>query len=1629
MKNLIMLCLLFGLCLRCSLEAQAQLQGDFRSFNNGSLSDPSIWEMYNAGISAWEPAFSAPNGASNITIQVGHEVTLDGNVVMSANKNFTVNGTIICATNYIQGATGGTFTLGAGATLSTANSNGILSTTIATIRSFQTNLFNSGANYIFNGSTNQNINPSNTTFNHLTIQTTGGASVTLSAGKLLTIQGTLTLTSGLFNMSGTLTLAGAPITGTASNLITNNNSTLKFITSQSGQFIPSSVTNLGGLYLDAGANALVGLNSHIIIANSQGLNLVSGILNCGSFTVSVSSNGAAGGNIGSYIKGTLLIALPFTTNLMNYAFPVGGATFNPLYISLAASLTTNTTLAVSVIDGVPLGTEDLSSLNGGMSDRYWRLKMTGVYTISEVSSIQVGTLGISPSINSTSAIGFSTTNTAFSYHSSGGIIGTDLILSGNGLTSAQFSDLGSSDGSFVGISNRIPLTPGIYCVGPAFFYNPPSGPAYLNGNFPFSNLTAAIFALNTRGTTGHIVFELQNNYVSTTENNSMALTYQGNVNATATFKVRSDLTTPLVIAKTSILNIGILDFNGGDYITIDGTIGNASCGTSYGIILRDVGGGTCMGFRNDAQNNTIKGIQLEIGGLSGIFMEYLNGSIGNDYNSFLCNKFQLRSDIVSTASVTGFVTRANVGFACKNDHMLIDQNKFENCASGIIASGGGNYGLWTITNNHFYKTTASSAINSFIQVQMSDTGKVIIEGNYIGGSAPFCAGAKMLFSSGSSLFNLSLPSTSLTNSSFSNNTIQNITSSSNLTLTQFSGFPINIENNVLGNSSVPNDITAASGFGFIGYTGYNGSNSISINGNSVNNISIPNNNGNSCTLLSFSSTGNQVKNITNNSFKNITIGNSTFYGINIATSNGGGHISYNVLENIHQTNVSANTSNPFYVTGADLNVVGNRIGSLTNANDVEFENVVQDVFYVFSNGNSKVDSNVIANVNLNNIGLISSKVINYNFNSSSTRFLTNNILKNVKTKSAKTDAESNLGNTSLIGIYLNIQSIISASNNIVDGLHAANTSAINSGVVGIYISSNAASVISNNLIYHLRNEATGASPIIIGLLHSGTLSTVSNNMISLSNSANTNGVKIVGLRLAGFVGGRNIYHNTVSVSGTNSSALNSYAFYKENNNTQSDNIKNNIFSNVRTGSGSHFAIAHATGVANQWATSDYNNLYSANANTLGEWPLGTTKTFAAWKSISTKDVNSLNVLTAFIDIDNDLHLNQSTNCHIDNHGAILGITLDIDNQIRSTTLPDMGADEFDYDSTWANAASNTPICGPNDDLLLQSTATNSFTPFTYSWSGPNVFTSAIQNPIVNAPTNALHTGNYQITITDGLGCTATSTTIVVVNDAQTWYYDEDGDGYSYGSSIVSCTSPGAHYTTNILGTNDCSDENAAIHPNAIEICGNNIDENCNELIDEDCNLLYSLTGKIFIQGYYMGAGLMNSVLMNQNESGSSVLCDSIQVEFHDAANISSIAYSAKLVLETNGAFGIVGFPNSMLSNSYYLVIRHRNSIETWSANPVLILANTTYDFTTAATQTYGGNQMEVESGVFALYSGDFNQDGFVDSFDFPALDTDIFNGVSGMYVNTDLNGDGFVDSFDFPLFDVNSFNGVSVMTP
>ncbi|MDZ7900302.1 MAG: PKD-like domain-containing protein [Arcicella sp.] len=76
------------------------------------------------------------------------------------------------------------------------------------------------------------------------------------------------------------------------------------------------------------------------------------------------------------------------------------------------------------------------------------------------------------------------------------------------------------------------------------------------------------------------------------------------------------------------------------------------------------------------------------------------------------------------------------------------------------------------------------------------------------------------------------------------------------------------------------------------------------------------------------------------------------------------------------------------------------------------------------------------------------------------------------------------------------------------------------------------------------------------------------------------------------------------------------------------------------------------------------------------------------------------------------------------------------------------------------ASSNSPICVGNTLNLTSGTAAS------YSWTGPNSFTSTAQNPtITNATT--LTTGTYTITVTNANSCTSTATVSVMVNSLPT----------------------------------------------------------------------------------------------------------------------------------------------------------------------------------------------------------------------------------------------------------------------
>ncbi len=171
--------------------------------------------------------------------------------------------------------------------------------------------------------------------------------------------------------------------------------------------------------------------------------------------------------------------------------------------------------------------------------------------------------------------------------------------------------------------------------------------------------------------------------------------------------------------------------------------------------------------------------------------------------------------------------------------------------------------------------------------------------------------------------------------------------------------------------------------------------------------------------------------------------------------------------------------------------------------------------------------------------------------------------------------------------------------------------------------------------------------------------------------------------------------------------------------------------------------------------------------------------------------------------------------------------------------------------------------------------------------------------------------------------------------------------------------------------------------------------------------------------------MMTDVLQNQGIGIANNLADSVEIELHEPNPPYALVASNKSILQTNGQ---IQTTFSAISGSYYIVIKHRNSLTTWSANPITFGSITNYDFTNASSKAYGNNMIEVDPGIWAIYTGDILSDDNIDLIDLTYLEVDLLAFLSGYY-STDLNGDGNVDLLDFTDLDENISNFIYSIHP
>jgi hypothetical protein len=296
------------------------------------------------------------------------------------------------------------------------------------------------------------------------------------------------------------------------------------------------------------------------------------------------------------------------------------------------------------------------------------------------------------------------------------------------------------------------------------------------------------------------------------------------------------------------------------------------------------------------------------------------------------------------------------------------------------------------------------------------------------------------------------------------------------------------------------------------------------------------------------------------------------------------------------------------------------------------------------------------------------------------------------------------------------------------------------------------------------------------------------------------------------------------------------------------------------------------------------------------------------------------------------------------------------------------------------------------NLTMNSSTSSSFTDI------------SCDNYLLPWGTTVFASGNYSHTYSTVAGCDSVVTASIVINQSATVEFT-DSACYTYTLPWGTSVTTSGDYYYNYTTTAGC-DSSVTAH-----------------IIIKQC--FDTLNLKLFVQGYYQGGGLMSAKSFNAGVSGAgNTDVENVQIELRNSVNGNLVGTAHAGMLHTDGTVSVV-IPS--VSGSYYIVVKGSqqgaasgtnisNILETWSASPVAMGGTVNYDFTTAASKAYGSNQVNVGSGVYALFNGDINRDGSIESTDYLLLENDIISIVFG-YSATDLSGDGVVESDDYLLME------------
>jgi M6 family metalloprotease-like protein len=226
---------------------------------------------------------------------------------------------------------------------------------------------------------------------------------------------------------------------------------------------------------------------------------------------------------------------------------------------------------------------------------------------------------------------------------------------------------------------------------------------------------------------------------------------------------------------------------------------------------------------------------------------------------------------------------------------------------------------------------------------------------------------------------------------------------------------------------------------------------------------------------------------------------------------------------------------------------------------------------------------------------------------------------------------------------------------------------------------------------------------------------------------------------------------------------------------------------------------------------------------------------------------------------------------------------------------------------------------------------------------------------------------------------------------------------------------------------------------------------------DDVSIVYTgtlptLNVKAFFEGPYNNAtGLMTTALASGGnvpltqpfnvapwnytgtESVASIpanVTDWVLVEFRtDTTAVSMVARRAYFIKNNGLITGLNGTDLPVLtgiaSGSYYIVLRQQNHLAIMSSASVPVnTSSTLYDFTTGSAKSYKGLEIQLQPGVWGLYSGDADADNTIQNSDFIIWRNEA--GSNGI-LKSDFDLDGTVQNSDFIIWRNNA--GTSSKVP